>query len=71
MELGTGPGDDWELARTLAGIPVAYQRLLDAHRRGSDGLCLGCYSQVRLAHRWPCALYQVALAARRIADGIE
>ncbi|HWN33207.1 MAG TPA: hypothetical protein VNP03_10690 [Pseudonocardia sp.] len=71
MERGTGADGDWDLARTLAAMPVTCRRLLDRHLPGADGLCRGCYSQVRLAHRWPCVLYQAAIIADRIADGIE
>jgi hypothetical protein len=59
---------DRMVALILAGMPTTYRRLLAAHRPGDDGLCRGCQSQVRLAARWPCALYHQADAAARIAD---
>ena len=54
------PDGNRELAGILAGMPVTRRRLLDAHRPGATGVCLGCQSQVGPTNRWPCALYLAA-----------
>ena len=61
------PCPDWPFAAELAGMPEVWRALLELHVGGRDGRCRGCYSQVRVAPRWPCTLYRAAVQARRIA----
>jgi hypothetical protein len=57
-----------ELARALSMWPTICRSLVQEHRAGPDGRCLGCRSQVRLAPRWPCNLFALADAALRLIE---
>ena len=63
--------DAWRtFVAELAHAPEAIALLLAAHRPDERGLCRGCGSPGRGSpyRRWPCALFQLAQAARGTVD---
>jgi hypothetical protein len=47
-----------------------WRELLTAHVPDREGRCTACRWQTRSADQWPCGLYLVADAARRVAESM-
>jgi hypothetical protein len=72
MNVLVEPGPDVDaapsaLAVALAPLVQVWRSLLAEHVPDRDGRCAACRWQTRLADRWPCNLYVVSAAARRVA----
>lgn len=55
------------LAVALAPMVELWRRLIAAHVPDREGRCSECRWQTRSADRWPCAVYDLAVAAQRVA----
>jgi hypothetical protein len=48
--------------RFVAAQPDGAERVLGVHRRGGNGICIGCATTLV---RWPCAAGKIAIEAQR------
>lgn len=55
------------VAQVLAPMTGVWTRLLADHVADADDRCSACRWQTRAADAWPCDLYLIADAARRIS----
>lgn len=63
---GDEPADDTSMAAVMAGMPVVWRRLLDAHVSDRLGRCATCRTASGSGERWPCSLRRIAEEAERI-----
>lgn len=56
-------------AMALAPMTTVWRALLVEHTPDREVRCSACRWQTRVADRWPCGVYAVAAAAKRVAGG--
>jgi hypothetical protein len=56
-------------ALALAPMVEVWGALLTAHVPDREGRCSACRWQTRSADRWPCNVYDLAVAAQRVSAG--
>lgn len=69
---GNAHGFDVDAAPSATAVALApmvqvWRALLAVHLPDKEGRCTACRWQTRSADRWPCNVYSLAAAARRVA----
>jgi hypothetical protein len=70
MTIGDRTGGTYapsSVAVALAPMVELWRALLTVHAPDREGRCSACRWQTRSADRWPCNVYDLAVAAQRVS----